>query len=221
MTPPPDAASASPVIRFCGFMRTILSATWRGSGRPARCRPSSTQYWGRGRLRRKSPTTRPRAASSISSPFQSASPMLRAVGIEPDIPGQIDVAHLGERLDRHVDAEQMRDPARDRLAQRLQPAPPAGQIDRGVEQVAVLPIMMRIVVVHHVDFGLRRESRAWTRAAKPACRSRPKSSPRRRRSASLHARSCAAAGRRSRPRAAPAGPRSRRAHCAGSHARAD
>jgi hypothetical protein len=42
-------------------------------------------------------------------PYQIADPS--RFGIESDIPGQRRVAQLGESIDCHTDAEQMRDPA--------------------------------------------------------------------------------------------------------------
>ena len=47
----------------------------------------------------------------------------------------------------------MRDPARDHVAERGEPAPAGGQIERHVEQVAALPVALRIVVVEHVDLA--------------------------------------------------------------------
>ena len=78
------------------------------------------------------------------------------VGIEPDIPGKIDVLQFLERLDRHVDAEHMRDPKPHRLGERVEPCAAGGQIERHVELVAALPIAVGVVVVEHVDLGLGR-----------------------------------------------------------------
>ena len=52
----------------------------------------------------------------------------------------------------------MLDPARDHSAERLQAAPAAGEIERHMEAVAVLEIVPGVVVVHHVDLGLRRNA---------------------------------------------------------------
>ena len=96
---------------------------------------------------------RSRAAWSSSSPFHSASPIAGRLGIEADIPGEIDVGRLDQRLDLDLDREQMRDPPLDHLAERREPAPPGGEIERHVEEVAALPIGFGIVVVEHVDLA--------------------------------------------------------------------
>src|SRR6266478_6574580 len=46
--------------------------------------------------------------------------------IEADIPREIDIARLDQRLDVHFGREQMRDPFLDHLAQRVEPAPAGG-----------------------------------------------------------------------------------------------
>ncbi len=52
----------------------------------------------------------------------------------------------------------MRDPARGHLAERREPAPPGGQVERHVEPVAAFPIVVGVVVIEHVDIGRRRQS---------------------------------------------------------------
>ena len=81
-----------------------------------------------------------------------------ACRIEADIPGQVDVRRLDQRLDLDLDREQMRDPARDHFAERGEPAPAGGEIERHVEQVAALPVALGIVVVEHVDLARGRQA---------------------------------------------------------------
>ena len=45
-----------------------------------------------------------------------------------------------QRLDLHLDRQEVRDPLLDHLAERVEPAPAGREIERHVEQVAALPI---------------------------------------------------------------------------------
>src|SRR5437763_15734677 len=50
--------------------------------------------------------------------------------IEADIPRETDVRRLDQRLDLHFGADEMRDPFRNDLAERVEPAPTRGEIER-------------------------------------------------------------------------------------------
>src|SRR6516225_8088133 len=52
----------------------------------------------------------------------------------------------------------MRDPLLDHLAERVEPAPPGGKIERHVEQIATLPIALSIAVIEHVDLARHRQA---------------------------------------------------------------
>src|SRR5262249_60547512 len=73
------------------------------------------------------------------------------LGIEADIPGKIDAGRLDQRLDLDLDRKKMRDPPLDHLAERIEPTPSGGKIERHVEQIAPLPIAVGIAVVEYVD----------------------------------------------------------------------
>ena len=97
-----------------------------------------------------------RLVELVAVPQRVADP--GGVGVEPDIPGERRIAQFGERLDRDLDAEQMRDPAPHRLGQRGEPGAAAGEIERHVEAVAALPIAVGVVVVENVDLGFGRNA---------------------------------------------------------------
>ena len=222
MMPPPDDGSAARSPNSAVSCAACRPASSPGSDRSARPRPcpattpaiADTSGERARRCARGS-------ASSSSSPFHSTSPIRVAFGVETDIPGELDSRTSVSGSTINLDAEQMRDPARDHVAQRREPAPPGGEIERHVETVAALPIAPR-----HCPRSARRcrsapAGRAWTTSGDTGAASGRRSSPRRRRSASPRAASGAAAGRTARPRAARTDRRSRRAHCAGSRARVD
>ena len=76
------------------------------------------------------------------------------VGIEPDIPSEIDVAQFPQRLDVYVNADHMRDPEFHCFCQRVEPFAPGGQIERHIEPVAAFPIATGIVAIDNVDISL-------------------------------------------------------------------
>ncbi len=47
----------------------------------------------------------------------------------------------------------MRDPFLDHLAQRVEPAPAGGEVERHVEEIAAAPVRVGIGLVEHVDFA--------------------------------------------------------------------
>ena len=68
-----------PVTRFCGFRRSTLSASSRGSDRPARRAPSRSRSPGSRKVRRNSPTTRAarRLVELLAVPQRIADPACR------------------------------------------------------------------------------------------------------------------------------------------------
>src|SRR5262245_1488249 len=52
----------------------------------------------------------------------------------------------------------MRDPLLDHVAERAEPAPSGGKIERHVEQIAALPIALGIAVIEHVDLAHNRQT---------------------------------------------------------------
>src|SRR4029077_746700 len=80
------------------------------------------------------------------------------VGIEADIPGEIDIGRLDQRLDLALDRQKMRDPPLDHLAERVEPAPSGGKIERHVEKIAALPIAFGIAIIEHVDLARNRQA---------------------------------------------------------------
>ena len=77
------------------------------------------------------------------------------LGIEPDIPGEFCIAQFGERLDRDIDPEQVRNPARHGLRKRRRAARAAGEIEPHVELVAAVPVVLGILVAEDVDLRPR------------------------------------------------------------------
>src|SRR3954463_14324298 len=63
-----------------------------------------------------------------------------SLGVEPDIPGERDVAHFGQRLDGDIDRQQVADPTFDHARDGNETLPAGGHVERSVEQIAALPI---------------------------------------------------------------------------------
>src|SRR5262244_2331442 len=73
------------------------------------------------------------------------------LSIEPDVPGEPCIAHRGERLDSHVDPEQVRDPARHGFRQRRWSPRSAAEVERKIELIAALPVTAGILLAQDVD----------------------------------------------------------------------
>src|SRR5262245_35284901 len=81
-------------------------------------------------------------------------PDFGAIGIEPDVPDEIDVIQFLQRLDGDIYPNQVVDPALHRLRERLESFTTRSQIERHVELIAALPIVARIVCINDIDIGL-------------------------------------------------------------------
>src|SRR5262245_12852194 len=81
-----------------------------------------------------------RLVNILAMPEQVTDP--GSIGIESDVPGEIDVMQLFQGLDGDIYADDMCDPALHRVRKRFQAFTPGGEIERHVELVAALPIAM-------------------------------------------------------------------------------
>ena len=162
-----------PVTRFCGFKRSSLSPRHRQDqiDRLAAA-PSRSRRRDRGRS---AGTARPRArrvASSSSSPFHSRSPIRVPSASRPTY--QVNFTSRSSVSGSISTSTPSRCAIQRRITsrQRRKPAPAGGQIERHVEQIAALAIVLRIVVRSSRRSRPRPECRASRPAAKPACRRR-------------------------------------------------
>ena len=187
-----------PVTRFCGFKRSTLSLVHRQDqiDRLALA-PCPSRRRDRGTSAGTARPRAPRVASSSSSPFHSASPIRVPSASRPtyqvnfasriSVSGSISTSTASRcAIQRSIASPSA-----------CKPAPAGGEIERDVELVAVLEIMLGVVVVHHVDLGLGRNAEHRDQRRDRRARSCRRWFPRRRRSASPRARSCAAARKNS------------------------
>src|SRR6516162_6057080 len=100
---------------------------------------------------------RSRATRSSSAPVHRASPILVASASRPTYQVRL-TSVADQRFDLDLDRQKMRDPLLDHLAERVEPAPLGGKIERHVEQIAALPIALGIAVVEHVDLARHRQA---------------------------------------------------------------